>query len=119
MNAGPIVRSTFLLRIMNTTPILLALVAALGISVDAAAQQQPPQPYVDHDKVRCEAVTKEEMRPQMELQRKLSGEGWKVRQVKNFNGCYEVYGFDDKGQRTEAFFHPKSFEMVGRVKQGD
>lgn len=98
---------------MTKTPILLALVAALGFSIEASAQ------WIDHDKVRCEPVAKEEMRPQMELQKKLIGDGWKVRQVKNFNGCYEVYGFDEKGQRTEAFFHPKSFEMVGRVKQGD
>lgn len=72
---------------------------------------------VNHDTVRCEAVAKEEMKPQMELQRKLTAEGWKVRQVKNFNGCYEVYGFDEKGQRTEAFFDPKTFEKVGQVKQ--
>jgi hypothetical protein len=72
---------------------------------------------VDHDKVKCGPVPKEEMRPQMELQRKLTSEGWKVRQVKNFNGCYEVYGFDEKGQRTEAFFNPKTFEKVGQVKQ--
>lgn len=98
---------------MNKTHILLAFAAVLGFSVDAAAQ------WVEHDKVRCEAVSKEEMRPQMDLQRKLTSEGWKVRQVKTFNGCYEVYGFDDKGQRTEAFFHPKSFEKVGQVKQGD
>jgi hypothetical protein len=72
---------------------------------------------VDHDKVRCEPVPKEEMRPQMELQRKLTSEGWKVRQVKSVNGCYEVYGFDEKGQRAEAFFNPKTFEKVGQVKQ--
>ena len=93
--------------------IVVGAIVPLSFAGVAAAQ------YVDHNAVKCEAVAKEEMKPQMELQRKLSGEGWKVRQVKNFNGCYEVYGFDDKGQRTEAFFHPKSFEMVGRVKQGD
>ena len=40
-----------------------------------------------------------------------------MRQIKNFNGCYEVYGFDEKGQRAEAFFDPKTFEKVGQVKQ--
>ncbi|SIP92631.1 PepSY domain-containing protein [Pseudacidovorax sp. RU35E] len=72
---------------------------------------------VDHAAVRCEAMPKEEMRPQMELQRKLSGEGWKVRQIKNFNGCYEVYGFDAAGRRVEVFFNPKTFEKVGEVAQ--
>jgi hypothetical protein len=72
---------------------------------------------VDHDAVRCEAMPKSEMKPQMELQRKLTDEGWKVRQVKNFNGCYEVYGFDASGRRVEAFFNPKTFAKVGEVKQ--
>lgn len=103
---------------MTTTPIFLALVASLSFSIEAAAQAAPP-PWVEHDKVRCEPVAKDEMRPQMELQRKLVSEGWKVRQVKTFNGCYEVYGFDARGERTEAFFHPRSFEPVGRVRQGD
>jgi hypothetical protein len=40
-----------------------------------------------------------------------------VRQVKNFNGCYEVYGFDEKNERAEVFFDPKTFEKVGQVKQ--
>jgi hypothetical protein len=53
----------------------------------------------------------------MELHRKLTGEGWKVRQVKVDNGCYEVYGFDDKGNRVEIYFNPKTFEKVGEVKQ--
>jgi hypothetical protein len=88
-----------------------AAIAAVIVSSTASAQ------FVDHDAVKCTPVAKEEMKPQMELQRKLTSEGWKVRQVKNFNGCYEVYGFDEKGQRVEAFFHPKTFEKVGQVKQ--
>ena len=98
---------------MKHTTIGFLALAATFFAGSASAQ------FVNHDTVKCEGIAKEEMKPQMDLQRKLIGEGWKVRQVKNFNGCYEVYGFDDKGQRTEAFFHPKSFEMVGRVKQGD
>jgi hypothetical protein len=89
------------------------IAAALLALLTAAASAQ----IVEHEKVRCEAVPKEEMKPQMELQRKLTSEGWKVRQVKNFNGCYEVYGFDATGRRTEAFFHPKTFAKVGEVKQ--
>ena len=92
------------------------LAAVTGITVLLQAGPASAQ-FVEHDKVRCDAVPKEEMRPQMDLQRKLTGEGWKVRQIKNFNGCYEVYGFDEKGQRTEAFFHPKTFEKVGQVRQ--
>jgi hypothetical protein len=65
-----------------------------------------------HGNVSCPAVPKEEKKPQMELQKKLEAEGWKVRKVQNYNGCYEVYGFDDKGARAEAFFHPKTFERV-------
>lgn len=65
-----------------------------------------------HGNVSCPAVPKEEKKPQMELQKKLEGEGWKVRKVQNYNGCYEVYGFDATGKKAEAFFHPKSFERV-------
>lgn len=65
-----------------------------------------------HGNVSCPAVPKEEKQPQMALQKKLEGEGWKVRQVKNYNGCYEVYGFDGQGKKAEAFFNPKTFERV-------
>lgn len=53
----------------------------------------------------------------MELQRKLTADGWKVRQVKTDNGCYEVYGFDNTGRRIEIYFNPKTFEKVGEIKQ--
>ena len=97
-----------LLSITRTTALALLALGAAGL---AGAQ------VVQHDAVRCEPVAKEEMKPQMELQRKLTAEGWKVRQVKNFNGCYEVYGLDASGRRVEAFFNPKTFAKIGEVKQ--
>ena len=65
-----------------------------------------------HGNVSCPVVPKEEKKPQMELQRKLEAEGWKVRKVQNYNNCYEVYGFDDKGTKVEAFFDPKTLDRV-------
>ena len=100
---------------MQATLITRTTLAALALCLAGGAAAQ----YVDHGKVKCEAIPKEEMKPQMELQRKLTGEGWKVRQVKNFNGCYEVYGFDAGGKRVEAFFNPKTFDKIGEVKQPD
>lgn len=97
-------------KLNNIRPSSLALLLALPWSL-------PHAQTVDHASVRCEAVPKEAMRPQMELQRKLTGEGWKVRQIKNFNGCYEVYGFDAAGRRVEVFFNPSTFEKVGEVAQ--
>lgn len=65
-----------------------------------------------HGNVSCPAVPKEEKKPQMELQKKLEAEGWKVRKVQNYKECYEVYGFDAQGKKAEAFFNPKTFERV-------
>jgi hypothetical protein len=67
--------------------------------------------------VSCPAVPKEERKGQMELQKKLEAEGWKVRKVQNYNNCYEVYGFDAEGKSAKAFFHPKSFERVWPVDE--
>ena len=53
----------------------------------------------------------------MALQDKLKAEGWRVRQVKTWNGCYEVYGTDANGARTEAFFNPKTFERVASEEE--
>ena len=61
---------------------------------------------------RCEAVPKAEWKPQADLERKLADSGWKISRVKITNGCYEVYGRDEKGAKVEAFFHPKTFDRV-------
>lgn len=95
---------------MTLHPILKPLAAAL-LSFAAASAWA-------HGDFKCDVPNKAEWKPQMELQRKLLADGWKkVRQVKTENGCYEVYGFDEKGERAEVFFNPKTFEKVGEVKQ--
>lgn len=81
-----------------------ALIAAAVLGTTLAAQA--------HGNVDCGPTAKEERKPQMALQSQLVAAGWKVRQVKNFNNCYEVYGIDDKGRKAEAFFNPKTFERV-------
>lgn len=91
---------------MKVSLIALAL-AASTLSVGAFA----------HGDIKCN-VPKAEWQPQTALQRKLEADGWKkVRQVKVENGCYEVYGFDEKNQRAEKFYNPKTFEQVGEVKK--
>jgi hypothetical protein len=65
---------------------------------------------------KCEPIPKEEWRPQAELERKLTNQGWKISRVKITNGCYEVYGRDEKNSKVETFFHPKTLEVVTAPK---
>jgi len=65
---------------------------------------------------KCEPIPKEEWKPQAELERKLTNMGWKISRVKITNGCYEVYGKNEKGGNVETFFHPKTFEVVTAPK---
>lgn len=38
--------------------------------------------------------------------------GLQVRKVETDDGCYEVYGIDEQGQRVEAYLHPVSGAVV-------
>ncbi|MSQ18883.1 MAG: PepSY domain-containing protein [Betaproteobacteria bacterium] len=38
--------------------------------------------------------------------------GWKIQRIKEDGGCFEVYAFDEKGDRVEAYFHPKTLDLV-------
>ncbi len=55
-------------------------------------------------------VPKAEWQDKELLEKKLVAAGWQVRRIKVDGQCYEVYGVDTKGQRVEAYFHPKSLE---------
>ena len=81
----------------------LGLLAGLLGSPLAFAQEHAEQ---------CEPVPKAQWKPQAELERKLTNQGWKVSRVKVTNGCYEVYGRDEKNRKVEVFFHPVSLALV-------
>ena len=66
---------------------------------------------------KCEPIPIEQWKPQAELERKLENQGWKVSRVKITNGCYEVYGKNEKGGNVEVFFHPKTFELITAPKK--
>jgi len=61
---------------------------------------------------RC-TVPRESWRPVDELRAELTGKGWTIANIKTEDGCYEVYGTDGEGKRSEIFFDPASFEPVG------
>lgn len=91
---------------MNKLTTLCLAAAALACTGQAFAQHAE----------RCEEIPKDEWKPQAELERKLVNKGWKISRVKITNGCYEVYGKNEKGGNVEVFFHPKTFELVTAPK---
>ncbi len=88
---------------MKRTLILIATTLAMASAMAQHAEK-------------CEPIPKEQWKPQAELERKLTNEGWKISRVKITNGCYEVYGRDAKNKKMETFFHPKTFEVVTAPK---
>lgn len=80
---------------------LVAAAAALTVSASALATGACPIK---------DAVPKAEWQDKDLLEKKLIAAGWQVRRIKVDEQCYEVYGVDDKGQRVEAYFHPKTLE---------
>lgn len=84
---------------MNRISFVCAALLAAG-----AAQAQHAE--------KCEPVPKAEWKPQAELERKLTAQGWKISRVKITNGCYEVYGRDEKSRKVETFFHPRTLDVV-------
>jgi hypothetical protein len=60
----------------------------------------------------CDSGPRESWQAQDKLEKLLTDKGWKIRRVKEDGGCYEVYAFDEKGERVEAYFHPKTLALV-------
>jgi hypothetical protein len=93
---------------MKSTIVARALCAAAIAAASSAAFAQHAE--------RCEPIPKAEWKPQAELERRLTNQGWKISRIKIENGCYEVYGRDERNQRVETFFNPKTFEVVTAPK---
>lgn len=81
----------------------LLITAALATIAGATAANAEPS---------C-SVPKAEWQTEQALRDKLTAAKWTIKKVKIDNGCFEVYGTDDKGKRVETYFNPKTLEAVG------
>jgi len=60
----------------------------------------------------CDSGSQDSWQPQDKLAALLKEKGWQVRRIKIDGGCYEVYALNEKGERVEAYFHPRTFAPV-------
>jgi hypothetical protein len=60
----------------------------------------------------CDSGPKSGWQPVEKLEQILKDKGYVVRRVKEDGGCYEVYAFNEKGERGEYYFHPVTLEPV-------
>ncbi|HSH47760.1 MAG TPA: PepSY domain-containing protein [Halomonas sp.] len=49
--------------------------------------------------------------PREALRQKLEAEGWEIRRIKIDDGCYEVKGLDQDGNKIEGEFSPASLRL--------
>jgi hypothetical protein len=85
-----------------TAALALTATAILGLTAIPARA---------HGAVSCD-VPRAERKPSVQLQRQLRAAGWKIKKMQNYNGCYEVYGFDEAGNSVEAFFDPRTLVRI-------
>ena len=64
----------------------------------------------------CDSGPQESWQSQAKLELQLKEKGWQVRRIKIDGGCYEVYALNEKGERVEAYFHPKTLQAVPTKK---
>ena len=60
----------------------------------------------------CDSGPRESWQPEDKLAAVLKEKGWQLRRIKEDGGCYEVYALDEKGQRVEVYFHPRTLAPV-------
>lgn len=65
----------------------------------------------------CDSGPKSGWQSADKLEQQLKEKGWQVRRIKEDGGCYEVYAFDEKGQRGEFYFHPVTLAPVASFKR--
>jgi hypothetical protein len=66
----------------------------------------------------CESGNREAWQTQEKLTAALKDKGWQVRRIKEDGGCYEVYALNEKGERVEAYFHPRTLAPVPTGAKG-
>jgi hypothetical protein len=65
----------------------------------------------------CDSGPRETLQSQEKLEKMLAEKGWQIRRIKEDGGCYEVYALNEKGERVEAYFHPRTLAPVPTSRQ--
>ena len=60
----------------------------------------------------CDSGERGGWQSQEKLTSVLKDKGWQVRRIKEDGGCYEVYALNEKGERVETYFHPRTLAPV-------
>lgn len=81
----------------------VTILAAMGLLVVSAAHAGP----------RCH-VPLGEWQTRDALQEKVRALGWTISRIKTDDGCYKVYGTNEKGQRIKAKFNPSTLDLIKR-----
>jgi hypothetical protein len=66
----------------------------------------------------CDSGAREGWQTQEKLSAMLKEKGWQVKRIKEDGGCYEVYAMNEKGERVEAYFHPRTLAPVPTGSKG-
>lgn len=62
---------------------------------------------------KCTDQAKDTWQNEIEFQKKLVSEGYKIKKFKVTDGqCYEIYGWNKDGKKVEIYFNPVSGEIV-------
>jgi len=68
---------------------------------------------------KCSTSPKSVWQPQSRLEAQLASSGFKVRQVKVENGCYEVYATNKDGKRENIAFNAETLEKLDNAEAGE
>lgn len=64
------------------------------------------------DASRCSGTQSPDAKSVEQVKAHFQAQGWEIRRVKSDDGCFEIYGLDDKGVRREIYVDPTSLEIV-------
>ena len=67
----------------------------------------------------CSTAPKAQWQPQSKLEDMLKADGLTVRQIKEENGCYEVYATDTAGKKVNVAYNAETLEKLANAEAGE
>jgi hypothetical protein len=67
----------------------------------------------------CSTAPTSQFKPKSQLESELKAEGFKVRQIKTENGCYEVYAIDKSGKKVNVAYNAETLKKLDNAEAGE